>query len=65
MAEKVDRLVVTLQVDDEWHENIRALAEEVAAEYAQAFEARIRKVVYDTMRERDVRLSLQNGKASG
>ena len=61
MAEKVDRLVVTLEVDDEWHENIRALADEVAAEYAQAFEARIRKIVYDTMRERDLRIHKHKG----
>ncbi len=54
MAQMMDKLTVQLDFD---HDKIRAIADEVAAEYASAFEARIRSIVYDTMRERAVRLA--------
>jgi hypothetical protein len=56
-----DRYFLDLELSDESKAEIRELivrtCEEAAAEFTQGFEARIRKIVFDAMRERDLRVA--------
>lgn len=61
MADMIQTLRLTLENSPEFQEAMRDLVqrtcEEAAAEFSQGFEARIRKMVFDAMRERDLRVA--------
>lgn len=60
-----DKLTIAIESTPEFEQLMRELVqrtcEQAAIEYSQGFEARIRKIVFDAMRERDLRVAITPG----